>query len=151
MTPSQLIKKHEGYSETIYLDHKGNMTVGRGIHLKVGYKLPTLALAYMFEERLDKAYYDAQTCLDTFRIKLDGARRTVLIDMAYALGMTGLMRFKKMWEALQEDDYGKAADEILDSAWHRELVKMRGDRNFEVRTEELARIMKTGAIDAEMS
>ena len=30
------------------------------------------------------------------------------------------MKFKRMWEALENRDYQKAADEMIDSRWYRQ-------------------------------
>jgi lysozyme len=45
-------------------------------------------------------------------------RQLVLTNMVYQHGVNGLLLFKKMWAALEERDYGKAADEMKDSKWY---------------------------------
>ncbi len=67
--------------------------------------------------------------------KLDPIRQKVMIDMAYNLGMTGLLKFRKMIAAIELGDYGAAADQMLDSRWARQ-VKTRAER--------LAEMMRTG-------
>ena len=37
--------------------------------------------------------------------------------MCYQMGLAGVLRFRKMIQALNRNDYGKAADEALDSLW----------------------------------
>jgi hypothetical protein len=32
------------------------------------------------------------------------------------------MKFKKMWEGIEAADYNKAADEMIDSAWHKQTT-----------------------------
>ena len=58
-----------------------------------------------------------------------------LLNMAFNLGVPRLMKFKKMWTALKFVDYGKAADEALDSKWARQV----GDR-----AERIATLIRNG-------
>ena len=46
---------------------------------------------------------------------LNDARQAVIISMAYQLGFAGMLKFRKMWVAIEQQDYDKAAAEILDS------------------------------------
>ena len=68
-------------------------------------------------------------------VALGPVRRKVLIDMAFNLGMAGLMGFKQMIEALKRADYEAAADEMVYSRWYRQVGE-RGRR--------LERMMRTG-------
>ena len=38
--------------------------------------------------------------------------------MSYQLGFSGLLKFKKMFKALENMNYEEAANEMLDSKWH---------------------------------
>ena len=71
---------------------------------------------------------------DWFRA-LGPVRRKVLVDMAFNLGMSGLLGFQKMIEALKQSDYQAAADEMVSSKWYRQVGE-RGRR--------LERMMRTG-------
>ena len=44
-------------------------------------------------------------------------RRRVLIDMAFNLGVSGLLKFQNMIGALEVGNYKVAAEEMLDSKW----------------------------------
>ena len=37
--------------------------------------------------------------------------------MVYQIGEGGVSKFKKMWEALNTEDYGEASFQMLDSLW----------------------------------
>jgi lysozyme len=37
--------------------------------------------------------------------------------MSYQLGIAGLMRFKRMWAAIEKEDWILARSEMLDSRW----------------------------------
>ncbi len=63
--------------------------------------------------------------------ELDPVRQKVIIDMRFNLGAAGFKEFKKMIEALEINDYNKAADEMRDSVWYyqvglraKRLIKM---------------------------
>jgi lysozyme len=38
--------------------------------------------------------------------------------MCFQLGVTGVSKFRNMFEALKIPDYNKASEEMLDSKWH---------------------------------
>ena len=43
------------------------------------------------------------------------------------------MKFKKMWQALRDKDYEEAANQMIDSAWHKQTTS---------RCESLASVMR---------
>ena len=55
----------------------------------------------------------AHPCVD----RLDAVRQLVLVDMAFNLGVPRLCKFKKMWAAVEAEDFPTAAKEMLDSRW----------------------------------
>jgi lysozyme len=59
--------------------------------------------------------------------QLDVPRQNVLIEMAFNLGVRGLLGFKKMIEAIQSKNYKLASTEMLDSTWAKQ-VKSRAAR-----------------------
>ena len=61
------------------------------------------------EEELVRAH----PCVD----RLDAVRQLILIDMAFNMGVPRLCKFKKMWAAIEAEDYPIAAKEMLDSRW----------------------------------
>lgn len=61
-----------------------------------------------------RAYDSANRVVKDF-MDLEDRVRDVLMNMAFQLGATGLSRFKRMLEALQEEDYERASLEILES------------------------------------
>lgn len=66
---------------------------------------------------------------------LSEPRKAVLMNMAFNLGIVGLKRFKKMFAAIEENDFDTAADEMLDSKW---ATQVKG------RAERLAEAMRKG-------
>ena len=67
--------------------------------------------------------------------QLDKVRADILVNMAFNLGVNGLLKFKKMLTAIGDGYFELAAKEMLDSKWARQV----GDRALE-----LAQQMKTG-------
>ena len=69
---------------------------------------------------------------ELFKVKpiaklVDSIRQLVLMDMAFNMGVPRLCKFIKMWAALEQYDYTKAAEEMLDSRWAKQ-VKTRATR-----------------------
>ncbi len=52
---------------------------------------------------------------------LNDSRKAVLVDMAFNMGIGGLLKFKRMIQALGVRDYERAAIEMLDSRWARQV------------------------------
>jgi lysozyme len=48
---------------------------------------------------------------------LDSVRTGVLVEMAYQLGISGLLKFAKMHAAIRVNDFVTAHSEGLDSVW----------------------------------
>jgi lysozyme len=116
------IKEHEGYRDTVYQDHLGNATIGWG-HLatsddnfQVGITYPEELLEKVFEKDFQRAKEGADSlCKD---LPINYIARGVLIEMCFQLGVTGVSKFRNMFEALKIPDYIKASEEMLDSKWH---------------------------------
>jgi lysozyme len=58
---------------------------------------------------------------------LNDVRQRVLLDMAFNLGISGLMQFKKTLKAIQDKDFERAGRMMLDSKWATQVGK-RADR-----------------------
>jgi lysozyme len=69
---------------------------------------------------------------------LNAPRQMVCVNMAFNLGVPRLKLFKNMWSAIHRKDYDRAADEMLDSRWAKQ-VKSRATR--------LSDIMRTGELN----
>ena len=116
------IKEHEGFRDTVYYDHLGNATVGWG-HLVTsddnftsGVTYPEEVLEQVFEQDFAKAKEGADELCQGLPINY--IARGVIIEMCFQLGKTGVSKFKKMFAALQTEDYTTASEEMLDSKWY---------------------------------
>ncbi len=65
------------------------------------------------EEELVRAH----PCVD----RLDSVRQLILVDMAFNMGVPRLCKFKKMWAAVEAEDFPTAAKEMLDSRWAKQV------------------------------
>jgi len=124
---------HEGLRLNPYRCPAGKLTIGVGRNLED--KGISMAEA-LFLLRNDVEEVRTQLERYPWYTQLDPVRQKVLIDMAFNLGIGGLMQFRKMLAALEAGDYGKTADEMLDSKWARQVGK---------RAQRLAEMMRTGA------
>jgi lysozyme len=50
-------------------------------------------------------------------------RQNALIEMAYQLGVTGTLNFKRMWLAIETGNFQQARLEALDSRWAKQTPK----------------------------
>lgn len=76
----------------------------------------------------------------TFYKNLDEVRQAVLIDMAYSMGLFGVLKFSKMIIAIKLNHWETAQEELEDSVFHRNLVLLKSKRS-----ERLSLMMLTGA------
>jgi len=122
----ELIKKHEGYRKHTYKDVT-TKSIGYGINLKYGLTKEEAEL--LLRHRL-KIVYRELVRYDWF-LKLPYTKQNVLINMGYNMGITKLLKFKKMIKALKVLDFKKAGYEMYKSKWYnqtgyraKELVKI---------------------------
>ena len=125
----EMIKKHEGFRGMPYEDSLGFPTIGYGTKLPLTKEEAELLLKH----RLDKKIEELKN-YEPFFIDLPQKAQEVIANMSYQMGVGGVMKFKNMWNALKNEDYKKAADEMLDSRWARQTPN---------RANELAEIMRS--------
>lgn len=110
----------EGFRENPYRDSKGFLTIGFGFNLDVNGLPFSVALNW-----LDYNVFQIESQLNnkiSFWNQLNDARKTVLINMAYQIGISGLLGFHGMLNKLGSKDYIGASAEMKDSVWYREFT-----------------------------
>lgn len=127
------LQTEEGFRGTAYRDTKGLLTIGYGCNIDAGWSkgLAQVVLAYQAGEKAD-----ALSGFDWFA-NLDEARQSVLVDLAFNMGLHSLLGFPHMLAALARKDWQAAHDELLASKWRTDV----GD----TRALPLANILLTGA------
>lgn len=143
------LKKHEGEKMHAYICTAGHWTIGVGYNLdanpanltdfeirefKKNGITPRISdhLLNLMVERVDMELAKKLKWFDA----LDEPRQTVLVNMAYNMGIDGLLKFKNTLHLIEHGDYVGAAREMMSSRW---ALQVHG------RSTELAEQMKTGA------
>lgn len=124
---------HEGRRVYPYMDTTGHLTVGVG-HNLTGRGLPDTVIDLLLDEDIAGTWAILTASLPWIG-QLDEVRQRVLMDMAFNLGVAGLLSFRQTLAAVQRGDFVAAARGMLDSKWARQ-VGPRADR--------LALMMATG-------
>ena len=112
------IKHHEGFVEHVYDDSLGIPTIGYGFAIKD----LVLQEDLCDEILLRKLRILGRSVVGKFPFfdSLPSECKSVLMEMCYQLGVTGVSKFKKALKAMEDGDWEKAADEMLDSKWARQ-------------------------------
>jgi len=128
----------EGRSLKVYLDTKGLPTVGIGHliketdppeirSLKVGDSITKEQLQSLFEGDLAIAISDFNIIFPD-RETLPAEVQEIIINMLFNMGRARLLKFKDLIAAVYVRDWAKAADEMVDSKWYRELEHLKSMR-----------------------
>lgn len=126
---------HEGVRLKPYRCPAGKLTIGAGRNLEDNPLTPeekkacgniwqgiTMNAAYMLLRN------DIRKCDDSLKKnvkcykELDEERQYALIDLCFNLGLTRLLKFRKMLKAMEEKNFKLAEKECLDSNYARQLV-----------------------------
>lgn len=142
---------HEGLKLNPYKDTKGLLTIGIGRCIETNpFTYEEIKAVGDWQNGITRnaAYMlcknDIIRCINelkkniSFFEKLDQERQYVLIDMCFNMGINKLLCFKKMLSALGIGNYNKAAEEILNSSYAKQVGK-RADR--------LSNCIKTGRFE----
>ena len=115
------IKEEEGYRNSMYRDHLGFSTIGYG-HLvlptdkfKEGIKYSQKELEKVFDYDFAIAKQDAESLIKDLDVPEEVTE--ILLHMCFQLGKPKVMKFKKMFAALQKKDFVTAGFEMEDSLW----------------------------------
>jgi lysozyme len=146
---SILIQKlihHEGLVLEVYQDTLGIDTIGIGRNLEdrgitdeelEDMNIPDIDHVYQYGiteadaillaendvQIVEDELLRAHPCVDG----LDAVRQLILVDMAFNMGVPRLCKFKKMWDAIHNEDFSTASKEMLDSRWANQ-VKLRATK-----------------------
>ena len=107
------IKENEGFAGSPYNDSLGIPTIGYGTKLPISTKEGELLLNNRLARKIAKLHY-SEPVVD----KLPEPIRVVLYEMAYQLGVSGVLKFKNMFEALKDRDYIRMIAEMKNSKWY---------------------------------
>jgi len=138
----QQLIAHEGLKLKPYRCTAGKLTIGVGRNLddvgltdlelriirkrnpawQIGDAITRDEAMLLLRNDIVRARGGARTVVSHFD-GLSTARQRVLIDMVFNLGLRRFVKFKGLLGALVVGDYARAAEEMLDSKWARQVGK----------------------------
>lgn len=112
------LKRDEGEVLHAYQDTLGFWTIGIGILVdkRKGGGLRPEESEFIFRNRLKLIDAELNDRLPWIT-KLDPARRGVLVNMAFQMGVSGLLGFKNTLALIEGGKYQEAAKAMLESKW----------------------------------
>ena len=125
----------EGIVHEVYLDHLGLATFGIG-HLvidsdpeygaEVGTAVAESRCIEVFNQDVEIVLSDCKILYPDFD-ELPEEVQQIVANMVFNMGRPRLSKFKGMKAGVDARDWERAADEMVDSAWYRQVTK-RADR-----------------------
>jgi lysozyme len=130
------LRRDEGERFSAYQDHLGYWTIGVGrlIDARRGGVISAEESAYLLSNDIDSRIKSLEKHLPWFN-DLDEARRGALVNMAFQMGINGLLGFKNTLEAVRTGNYEQAAKGMRESKWYTQTPN---------RAERIAKQMETG-------
>lgn len=115
------IKNDEGIVLHAYTDTLGFLTIGSGILIdeRKGGGIKASENDFIIDTRLSQLLNDMDLKLPWLISKSDGIQRA-LCNMAWQMGLIGLLKFEGMLSSIKNGDYPAAAKQALDSLWAKE-------------------------------
>ena len=132
------LKGHEGFRSKPYRDTVGKLTIGYGRNLDdVG--ITRAEGGMLLDNDVAKALVEVKN-IPCFHL-LSEARQACLLNMAFNMGIGGLLKFKNMLAAMDRGDFEAAAHSMLSSLWFTQIGTHRA--------EGLVKQMRTGVFPDE--
>lgn len=117
----QLVRDEGGYQAFVYNDSVGVATIGVGRNIsKTGEGLSIYEQDLMLNNDITSKTIEVLRAIPA-SVALDTIRFEVLVNMAFNLGIAGLLKFPKFLAALRSANYTLAATEMLDSTWAKQV------------------------------
>ena len=131
----QRIKGHEGFRDVAYNDSLGIPTIGWGHmilpedNIQMGVKYSVDHLSEIFDKDFEIAFNAAKQLIEKHipNLYTQGLDQKdieqiqgVLIEMLFQMGYPRVSKFKKTLKALDDGDFKTAANEMIDSRWHKQ-------------------------------
>jgi lysozyme len=112
------LRRDEGVVLHEYKDHLGYSTIGIGrlIDKRRGGGITLQEAEYLLGNDVDKVYSELKARLPWFVEKPDYVQRA-LCNMAFQMGIEGLLKFKNTLQFIKSGNYSAAADNALKSKW----------------------------------
>jgi len=121
------IKRNEGLRLKPYHCKAGKLTIGYGRNLEAK-GISIKQAEYLFGNDMKIVAKQVANRIEFYK-KLSYKRKMVLVDMAFNMGIEGLLGFKKMLGAMKRKDFMEAGKELMRSKYA-EQVKTRALQNY---------------------
>jgi lysozyme len=126
------IKKHEGFRQFVYDDTEGIPTIAFGRNLRdVGINADEGE--YLLKNDVSKAVRQSDQEFP-WMAKMNDARKWVIYNMVFNMGLAGFKKFKKTIAAAEAQDYESFSREMLDSKWSRQVGKRADELSVQMLT-----------------
>jgi lysozyme len=133
----KLLIKEEGFIPHAYQDHLGFWTIGYGKLIdKRGGGITKEEGIYLLRTEIEQQLDQIRKALPWFD-RLDNVRKVILQAMAFQMGLSGLLAFRKTLAAVESGDYALAAKGMRASKWAQQTPG---------RAERMAKAMETGEL-----
>jgi len=115
------LKQDEGFVPHAYQDHLGFTSVGYGfmVDQRKNGRIPREVADFWLNHEISRLDELLRERINCYADAPEGVKRA-LVNMAYQMGLNGLLRFQDMLQSLEYECYGMAADCALDSLWARQ-------------------------------
>lgn len=123
----------EAFRQYPYKDSKGILTIGYGRNLEAEGVSQDEGLILMGND-IQRCEHELWNSFPAYA-ELNDVRKAVLINMAYNLGVVGVMGFRDMVNAITIFDWQAASDAMLNSEWYHQVGQ---------RAQRLGKMMLTG-------
>jgi len=116
------LRRDEGVVDHAYTDSEGYLTIGVGrlIDKRKGGRLTDVEMDFLLANDIAEKEAELEARV-SFYNSLSEARRGVLLNMAFNLGVGGLLAFKNTLKLVELGMYEKASVEMLNSKWARQV------------------------------
>lgn len=141
------LKRDEGCKLHVYDDATGKpitkgsvvvgyptIGIGRMVDLSKGGGLSQEEAEYLLQNDVQRVTRELIRSLPWF-VELDDARKGVLLNMAFQIGIGGLLKFSNTLSLIKQGKYLAASNEMLDSTWAKQTP---------ARAQRLSKQMATG-------
>lgn len=134
----EMIRRHEGFVSHAYQDHLSYWTIGYGrlIDERRGGGISRDEAEYLLSNDVSQVKEQLSERLPWWD-QIDEARQAALVNMAFQLGIDGLLQFRNTLHLIQNERWERAAREALNSRWANQTPE---------RAREIAGIIETGRL-----
>ena len=123
-----MLKRHEGVRDKVYMCSAGYETIGVGRNIsESGLGLSNDEVEYLLKNDIMRCQQELLGEYEWFK-DLDSVRQDALIDLSFNLGQTRLRTFVKALGHMAAGNYEEAGREFYTSRWAEQV----GDRSLEV-------------------